>query len=404
MNPKRVIPLSTPDISAEECRAVQEVLASRFLASGPVAEEFEAAMAERMGARCAVAVSSGTAALHLAVIAAGVRDGDLVITSPFSFVASANVVLYERGIPIFVDVDREALTIDPEKVREAIDTLVHRRSGWRHLLPRTCHPTAGTLRAVLPVHVFGRPAEMRTIVEASQSADVPIIEDACEALGAQADGVSTGRWGRAATFGFYPNKQITSGEGGMLLTDDESWARLCRSLRNQGRSADPERLRYERLGFNYRLDEMSAALGLAQLLRLGELLRKREAVARRYSASLAGVDGVTPLAPPRPGMTISWFLYAIRLAPDIDRDALRNRLARRGVMSQAYFWPIHLQPFYSARFGFQPGDFPAAEAAGRSMLALPFGPNLSDEDVAFVCEAVADEVLASRESARLAVR
>ena len=354
-------------------------------------ETFETEAAARFGARFAIAVSSGTAALHMAVIAAGVREGDLVITSPFSFVASANVILYERGIPIFVDIDPVTLTIDPEKSREAIDAIVHRRAGWRSLLPRTCNPTSADLRAVLPVHIFGRPAEMRAIVNAARPAGVAVIEDACEAIGSTLDGVFAGRWGDAGTFGFYPNKQITSGEGGMLLTDDERWARLFRSLRNQGRSEDKDWLRHERLGFNYRMDEMSGALGLSQLRRIDELLRKREAVANRYTALLADVEGLYPLAPPRQGMTISWFLYAIRLAPEIDRDALMARLAQRGVMSRPYFWPIHLQPFYVERFGYAPGDFPACEAAGNSMLALPM-PLSSPDDVDYVCEVLAEEI------------
>jgi dTDP-4-amino-4,6-dideoxygalactose transaminase len=402
MSPRRVVPLAVPDVDADDFRLVHEVLASRYLASGSVATEFERELAERLGVRYAVAVSSGTAALHLAIIAAGVHDGDLVVTTPYSFVASSNAILYERGIPIFVDVDPETLNIDPARTCEAIDTLVHRRAGWRHLLPRTCNADVAVLRAVLPVHLFGRPAEMRDLVDASRQYGLAVIEDACEALGAQSDGIFTGCWGDAATFGFYPNKQITTGEGGMLVTNNEQWMQLFRSLRNQGRAADPAWLRYERLGFNYRMDEMSAALGLSQLRRLDDLLQRRAAVARRYSTLLAGVEGVTPLAPPRRGMTVSWFLYAIRLAPDIDRDHLRERLAARGITSQPYFWPIHLQPFYIERFGFRPGDFPAAEAAGRSMLALPFGPNVSDDDIAYVCEAVADEVAQSRETAPLA--
>ncbi|HEX7831775.1 MAG TPA: DegT/DnrJ/EryC1/StrS family aminotransferase, partial [Thermoanaerobaculia bacterium] len=380
---------------------VHEALASRYLASGKMAEEFERELAERIGVRHAIAVSSGTAALHLAIIASGVRDGDHVITTPYSFVASSNAILYERGIPIFVDVDPETLDIDPAKTCEAIETLMHRRAGWRSLLPRTCNADDGVLRAVLPVHLFGRPAELRDIVATSRRNDVAVIEDACEALGAKADGVFAGAWGDAATFGFYPNKQITTGEGGMLVTNNDEWMRLFRSLRNQGRAADPEWLRYERLGYNYRMDELSAALGLSQLRRLDDLLARREAVARRYATLLANIDGVSPLAPPRREMTMTWFLYAIRLAPDIDRDHLRQRLAARGIASQPYFWPIHLQPFYMERFGYRPGDFPAAEAAGRSMLALPFGPNVSDDDVAYVCDAIAHEIERARETAPL---
>jgi perosamine synthetase len=403
MQPKRIVPLAAPDIDADDHRLVNEVLASRYLASGAYLDRFEDEMAARFGSRFAVGVSSGTAALHMAMIASGVRDGDLVITTPFSFVASANAILYERGLPIFVDIDPETLAMDPHKTLEAIDALVHRRPGWRHLLPRNCNPTAADLRAIIPVHLFGRPMEMQDVVNASRHAGLAVIEDACEAIGAMSDGVYAGRWGDAGAFGFYPNKQITAGEGGMLLTDNQEWHRLFRSLRNQGRSSDAHWLRHERLGFNYRLDEMSAALGLSQLRRLDSLLERREAVARQYSTCLETLDGVTPLAPPRTGMKLSWFLYSIRLAADIDRDYLMERLALRGVMSRPYFWPIHMQPFYRERFGFAPGDFPHAEAAGHELLSLPMSPNLPPEDVAYVCEALSEEITDARNTAKTAV-
>jgi dTDP-4-amino-4,6-dideoxygalactose transaminase len=389
-----VILLSYPDINEDDIRLVNDVLRSRYLASGPMTEQFEKEVAARFGARHAVAVSSGTAALHLAIIAAGVRDGDFVITSPYSFVASANAILYERGIPVFVDIDPETLTIDPQKTIEALRVLEQRRSGWRELLPRFARNSAGVLRAVLPVHLFGSPADMRDVVAAAREAGIAVIEDACEAIGASSDGVYAGRWGDAGALGFYPNKQITTGEGGMLLTDREGWAELFRSLRNQGRSHDRDKLHYDRLGFNYRIDEMSAALGLAQFRRIDELLRKRKAVADRYTASLSGVDGVTPLPDPPAGRTRTWFLYAIRLAPEIDRDAVMRGLAERGIMSRPYFWPIHMQPYYTKRFGFTEGDYPAAEAAGRSMLSLPMSPNLSDEEIEYVCAAVTEQVTA----------
>jgi perosamine synthetase len=394
--PARKIPLSSPDIGPEEFRLVNEVLSSHWLASGPMLERFEAEMAGRFGARFAIGVSSGTAALHMAMIAAGVKDNDMVITSPFSFIASANAILYERGIPIFVDIDPITLTMDPDRTLEAIDALTHQRAGWRHLLPRTSNLTAARLRAILPVHIFGRPMEMGKILPASRSAAIAVIEDACEAIGASADGVFAGRWGDAAAFGFYPNKQITSGEGGMLLTDDARWASLFRSLRNQGRTEELQFPRHDVLGYNYRLDELSAALGLAQLSRLEILLAKRRDVAARYSARLASIDGLTPLAPARAGMELSWFLYAIRLSTDIDRDALMAAMERRGIMTRPYFWPIHLQPLYRTRFGFQPGDFPAAEAAGNSLIALPLSPDLPDADIEYVCAAIEEEVAALR--------
>jgi dTDP-4-amino-4,6-dideoxygalactose transaminase len=389
-----VIPLSSPDINEDDLQLVNQVLRSGYLASGPMTEQFEKEFAERFGARHAVAVSSGTAALHLAIIAAGVNDGDFVITSPYSFVASANSILYERGIPVFVDIDPDTLTIDPQKTIEAIRDLAERRSAWRELLPRSARNSSGVLRAVLPVHLFGGTADIGEVVDAAAELGIAVIEDACEAIGASSDGVYAGRWGDASAFGFYPNKQITTGEGGMLLTDRDGWADLFRCLRNQGRSRDAEILRYERLGFNYRLDEMSAALGLSQLRRLDELLARRKAVADRYTSLLASVDGVTPLLDPPDRRTRTWFLYTIRLAPEIDRDGLMEGLAARGIVTRPYFWPIHLQPFYRERFGFREGDFPAAEAAGRTMLALPMSPNLSDAEVDYVCSAVAELVCA----------
>jgi perosamine synthetase len=373
--PPRRIQLSAPDITTEERRLVDEVLTSGQLSFGPVLEAFEQEFAERFGARHAVAMSSGTAALHVAMIAAGVGEGDVVITTPFSFVASANSILFERGVPHFVDIDPVTLTMDPAATVDAIETLAPQ----------------GRLRAVLPVHIFGRTVEMEAILAAARRHGVVVIEDACEAIGASADGVFAGRFGDVAAFGFYPNKQLTTGEGGVLLTDRDDWARLARSLRNQGRSDSGTRIEYERLGFNYRMNTISAAIGLAQIRRLGELLHKREAVAMRYNALLAGLDGVTPLAPPRAGMQLSWFVYIIRLAEGIDRDRLQAALAARGIDSRPYFPPIHLQPVYRETFGFRPGMFPHAEAAGASLLALPFHGNLTADDIEYVCDAVAAE-------------
>ncbi len=398
MSRKRVVPLSSPDIAEEDVRMVKAVLDSRYLASGPVAEQFEREAAGRFGSRFAVAVSSGTAALHLSLIAAEVGARDLVITSPFSFIASANTILYQQGIPVFVDVDPQTLTLDPQKAADAIDAIVHRRPGWRTLLPRTAGAEVGALRAVVPVHIFGRPCEMRDPLAAAQAGGIAVIEDACQAVGAAADGTPAGRWGDAGVFGFYPNKQITSGEGGMLLTDNPAWDELFRSLRNQGRANDEHWLRHDRLGFNYRLDEMSSALGLSQLRRLDDLMAKRRAIAERYQENLAGLPDVAPLPPARPGMTLSWFLFMIRLSPLISRDALMARLSDRGVMTRPYFWPIHLQPFYMRQFGFARGDFPATEAAGDSMLALPMPLAAGLEDVDYVCEVVAEEADALRGS------
>jgi perosamine synthetase len=368
-----MIALSSPDITDAEVELVEQVLRSGRLSCGPVLETFEREFAAYFGAGHAIAMSSGTAALHVAMIAANVRDGDVVITTPFSFVASANSILFERGTPLFVDIDPVTLNID---AAAAVDAIEH-------------HPHA---RAILPVHVFGRPVEMEPIVTAARRHGMAVIEDACEAIGASADGVFAGRHGDAAAFGFYPNKQMTTGEGGVLLTDRDDWAQLARSLRNQGRSDDGSWLQHDRLGYNYRLSDLAAAVGLAQLRRLDELLEKRAAVAARYDALLAKIDGVTPLAAPRPGMRLSWFVYVVRFAPGIDRDRVAARLAARGIPTRPYFPAIHLQPLYRQRFGFRPGMFPHAEAAAASTLALPFHGKLSAEDVESVCAAVAEAV------------
>ena len=372
----RPISLSLPDLNGDELQLLTEVLRTGQLSCGEVLAEFEREFARRFGARHAVAMSSGTAALHVAMILAGVGEGDQVITTPFSFIASSNPILYERGTPFFVDIDPETLNIDPAATVAAIESLAR----------------AGRLRAVLPVHIFGRPAEMSAIVEAARRHGVSIIEDTCEAIGAAADGVPAGRFGDAAVFAFYGNKQMTTGEGGVLLTDRDEWARRARSLRNQGRADDGAHLYHERLGYNYRMSDLSAAVGLAQLRRLPELLAKRAAVAARYDERLRDIAGITVPAPPRPGMTLSWFVYVIRLADPADRDRLMDALAGRGIPARPYFPAIHLQPFYRQRFGFAPGMFPHAEAAAQSLLALPFHGNLTEDEIERVCSAVAEEV------------
>jgi dTDP-4-amino-4,6-dideoxygalactose transaminase len=383
------IPLSATDLGDDERILVDEVLRSGRLSKGPMLANLERAFADRFGARHAIGVASGTAAVHLSVLAAGVRDGDMVITTPFSFIASANAILYERAVPVFVDIDPETLTIDPAAAVDAIETLAQRRAGWERLLPPQGPKPTGTLRAIITVDVFGRVAEMQAIAAAARAAGITVIEDACEAVGASLDGVPAGRWGDAGTFAFYPNKQMTTGEGGMVLTDDDAIAREVSSLRSQGRSDDRHWLRHQRIGYNYRLDELSAAVGLAQFRRLDELLQKREAVAAMYTERLRGIDGITPLPPPRAGMNVSWFIYVIRVDARIDRDALAADLSARGIPTRPYFWPIHLQPPYVERFGFEPGAYPHTEAAGNSLLALPFHGRLTEEEVDYICDSIA---------------
>ncbi|MEZ5319738.1 MAG: DegT/DnrJ/EryC1/StrS family aminotransferase [Vicinamibacterales bacterium] len=379
--------MSAPDVGEEEIALVNAVLRSQSLSGGPMIEAFEAAWLDRLGGGHAVAVSSGTAALHLALIAAGVRAGDAVVTSPFSFVASANAALFVRAVPVFVDIDPVTMNLDPAAVEEALDAIGRGGRSARRWLPRRVPADVATpgdaarVGAVLPVHVFGQPADMRPLLASAARHGVPLVEDACEAVGATYEGARTGTMGDAAVFAFYPNKQMTTGEGGMLVTRDEGRARLARSLRNQGRDDDATWLRHVRLGYNYRLNEMSAALGLGQLRRLDELLDARARVARGYLERLASIDGLTLPQVVASTTRMSWFVFVIRLAPDIDRDAVMARLQADGVPSRPYFSPIHLQPFYREQFGYTDGDFPRTEAAGRASLALPFHARLTGDDL-----------------------
>ncbi len=372
------IPMSGCDITAAERAAVLEVLESPTLALGPRLTRFEDTFADTIGAAHAAGVSSGTAGLHLCMLAAGVGDGDLVVTTPFSFVASANCILYERARPLFVDVEPHTLTIDPERVADAV-----RAFGRR-------------VKAVLPVHVFGQPADLDPILEVAAHHGLAVIEDACEAIGAEYKGRQAGTLGDAGVFAFYPNKQMTTGEGGMIVTNRPEWDALFRSLRNQGRDVFDGWLSHSRLGYNYRLDELSAALGLVQVQRLPELLAKRARVAAWYDARLAGLPGVTRPAQAPWTTRPSWFVYVVRLAAGLDRDRVIRDLERRGVPSRPYFPPIHLQPFYRQTFGFKPGDFPIAEAAGASCLALPFAGTLGEDEVDTVCGALAEVLLEMR--------
>lgn len=367
---------------------------------------FEEEWRARLGGAHAIAVSSGTAGLHLSLIAAGVETGDFVITSPFSFVASANVALYERAIPIFVDVDPITMNLDPSAVDEAVRTLTGASDGdTARWLPRTTpaelisRRAARRVKAIVPVHVFGQPADMRPLLDTAGLYDVPIVEDACEAIGATYHGERTGTFGSAAVFGFYPNKQMTTGEGGMIVTRDAEWARLMRSLRNQGRDDDATWLRHVRLGYNYRIDEMSAALGLGQLRRIDELLAARDRVADGYMNRLKAVEGVILPHIVAATTRVTWFVFVVRLAPEIDRDAVMAALHADGIPSRPYFSPIHLQPFYRAQFGYTEGDFPRAEAAGRSALALPFHTHLTEGDLDFVTERLIRATARCRRSA-----
>ncbi|MCG3209567.1 MAG: GDP-perosamine synthase [Anaerolineae bacterium] len=387
------IPMSAPDISRIEQQTLSRVLQTRHLSLGPYLEQFEQAVAAYTGSRYAIAVNSGTSGLHLAVIAAGVTSGDWVITSPFSFIASANCVMYERAVPVFVDVEAATGNLDPALVAEAACDLTRGGAAAQHWLPRSLKQSSNgqpksniqNLKSILPVHAFGQPAEMAPLLATAQQHRLAVIEDACEAIGADYRGHRAGSLGDAAVFAFYPNKQLTTGEGGLIVTDRADWADLFRSLRNQGRDVFNAWLSHTRLGYNYRLDEMSAALGLAQMQRIDELLAKRARVAGWYDERLAGLDWVERPFIAASTSRMSWFVYVIRLKAPLLRDTVMQQLAGRGIPSRPYFTPIHLQPFYQQQFGYQRGDFPVTEHLGDVSLALPFSGVMTADQVDRVC-------------------
>lgn len=388
MTSNYIIPMSSPDITAEEQNAVAAVLRTPHLSMGSEIQAFEAAFIEFSGWKHAIGVNSGTAGLHLCVHAAGIGEGDLVITTPFSFVASANVLLFEKAIPIFVDVDPVGGNIDVDLVRQAIEDIHNGAKAKRSWLPRQGTNHHKRLKAILPVDVFGQPADMDPIRETADQFGLHIIEDSCEALGAEYKRRKAGTLGDYGVYAFYPNKQITTGEGAMIITNHDQAAEIMRALRNQGRSPGDTWLQHTHLGYNYRLDEMSAALGRMQMGRLDELLWKREIVAEWYSKRLANVPGVeTPRIVPQT-TRMSWFVYVVRFAPEIDRDRVAAKLKERGIPARPYFIPIHLQPYMVERFGYQLGDFPVTEDLGRRGLALPFSSIMTQAQVEKVCDEI----------------
>ena len=356
------IPLSAPDITEVEIEAVTAVLRSPRLSLGPITEKFESAIANAATVRHGVAVSSGTAGLHLCLLALGITEGDEVIVPSFTFIAAANAIRYQRATPVFVDIDRVTLNIDPAKIEAAVTV-------------RT--------RAIIVVHTFGVPAKMAAILEIAQRRGLLVIEDACEALGAEYCGRKAGSMGHAGIFAFYPNKQITTGEGGVVVTQDEQLSRRIRALRNQGRYETDDWFQHSELGYNYRISDINCALGLAQLSRLEEILQKREAVASAYHDGLAGHPALMlPLAK-MANSRISWFVYVVRLS-GVERDAVMRGLAAAGIASGRYFAPIHLQPSYAAwRYS---TDLPVTEVEAARTLALPFFNNLPLQDVEDICD------------------
>lgn len=355
------LPLARPEIGEREEQLVLEVLRSGVLSLGPMLARFEREFGEWLGTPHCSAVSSGTAGLHLAVRACGIKRGDEVVTSPLSFIASANAIVYEGATPVFADIDPATLNIAPENAAAAV---TDRTTG------------------LLPVHIFGYPAAMEQIEALADDRELWIVEDACEALGGvHADGRRVGARGHFAVFGFYPNKQLATGEGGMVACPNASAKTLIDSERNQGRAPDMGWLDHDRLGFNYRLSDVAAAIGVAQLEKLDAMLAARERAAAWYNERIAALEGVTAPCPDAGGDRRGWFVYVVQLPPGSERDEVLRTLAAAGVASKPYLPTIHLQPYYRERFGYAPGDFPVAEDIAARSLALPFFPSITEQEV-----------------------
>jgi perosamine synthetase len=361
------IHLSRPDITEKEIEAVCKVLRSPDLSLGPKVPEFESAVADYVGRKHAVAVNSGTSALYLCMLALDIGPGDEVITTPFTFIASTNCILMAGAKPVFVDIDPANLNIDPDRIEKKI--------------------TKKT-KAILPVEVFGSPANFDKICQIAQKHKLPVIEDSCEAIGSTLNGKKAGTFGKISVFAFYPNKQITTGEGGMIITDDETIADMCISLRNQGRGRQGGWLAHARLGFNFRISDINCALGIVQLSRLEEIKAKRQQVAKWYQEFLADEKRlIVPTAPA--GCDISWFVFVVRLTEKYTfqhRSSILQEMLNEGIQVSNYFPPVHLQPFITEKFGFKKGDFPITEAVSCRTIALPFYNNLKKDDVAEVCK------------------
>ncbi|NLL62087.1 MAG: DegT/DnrJ/EryC1/StrS family aminotransferase [Candidatus Atribacteria bacterium] len=372
------VPLSSPDIIEKDIDAVVAVLKTRFLSIGPKIEEFEKKICDYVGVKNAVAVNSGTSALHLIIKGLGIQEGDKVLTTPFSFIASSNCILFEKAEPLFVDIDEQTLNLDPVKIEERLKSLKAEELK--------------KVKALLAVDVFGQPADWDRVEEIARKYNLLLIEDSAESLGSEYKGRKCGTFGEAGVFAFYPNKQITTAEGGVLVTDNEELAVAARSMRSQGRGISGEWLDHDRLGYNFRMDELAAALGCSQLERIDEILEKRAKVAERYNKRLGEIKEVQIPYISQNTNKMSWFVYVIRLAKGIDRDKVMKYLNQEGVQCKPYFTPIHLQPFYVDMFGYQRGDFPVTEDISSRTIALPFFNNLTEEQMDYVVEKLAEAI------------
>ncbi len=365
---RKPVPLSGPDITEQEIEAVASVLRGGRLSIGPRIEAFEAAVAARAGRKHGIGVNSGTSGLHLCVRALGISDGDEVVTTPFSFIATTNCILFERAKPVFVDIDEASYNMDPGALAAAVTD-------------RT--------KAILPVEAFGNTAHFDQYEAVARDRGLAMIEDCCEALGGSAGDRQAGSFGDCGVFAFYPNKQITTGEGGVIVTDDDSLAELCRSMRNQGRDSAAW-LSHARLGFNYRLSDINAAIGEVQMTRLDEILKRRQQAAKLYDQALGEIDGIH-LPPMNDRDRASWFVYVIRLSDDfsrIDRNTVMAELKAEGIGCNPYFVPIHTQPFITDLLGTREGDFPVTERVSARTIALPFFSGLTAQQVETVAQAL----------------
>ena len=369
---KIYIPLSSPDIVKKDIEAVVGVMKSRYLSNGPKLTKFEKIIREYVGVKYSVAVNSGTSALHLIIKSMGLTEGDVVITTPFSFISSSNCILFERARPLFVDIEERTLNLDADKVEKKLKNLSNEE------LIR--------IKALIIVDVFGQPADWDRFREVGKKYNLGLIEDSAEALGSEYRGKRAGSLGEVGIFAFYPNKQITTGEGGIIVTNNKKLARLAKSMRNLDREKSKDWLNYERLGYNYRMNELSAALGYSQMERIEEILNKRTKVAELYREKLKGVDEVQiPYIAPYVSK-MSWFVYVIRLDRGIDRDRIIKFLRESGIECKSYFKPIHLLAFYRKMFGYNEGDFPITENIAGRTISLPFFNNLKEEHVEYVVE------------------
>lgn len=364
------IPIAKPHITDDEINAVVSVLKSGNLSLGPKYKEFEEQFAKHIGTKYACTVSSGTSGLHLALLAAGIKSGDEVITSPFSFIASSNSIIYVGAKPVFVDIDPVTFNIDPKKIEEKI--------------------TKKT-KAILPVHIFGQTADMDKIMKIAKKYNLKVVEDACESIDATYRGKKAGTFGESAVFAFYPNKQMTTGEGGMIVTNSKKINDLCASLRNQGRSPNMQWLDHKYLGYNYRMDEMSAALGIVQLKKLGFMIEGRKKIAECYNRNFETHSDLVSVPQTIFGNTHTWFVYVVQIKNSkVDRNKVIEELNRRGIGSKPYLPSIHLFEFYKKTFGYKRGDFPISESVSSRSLALPIYIGLTQTQVKYIVEQFID--------------